>query len=98
MSAKAEGSPVAIRFAASLGLLAFAALCVRGAMRAGPFAPAVGGALVAMLVFAAIGFGIGALARNAVRESVDREIREAEQAEGGDAEAPQTVPRAGPPG
>lgn len=70
---------MAVRFAASLGLLAFAALCLRGALRGWAFVPVVGGALMAMLVFGAVGYGIGLLARNAVRESVQREIEQAEQ-------------------
>ena len=72
---------MAVRFAASLALLAFAVVCSRGAIQGNGFASVVGAALTAMVVFGAIGAAIGALARNAVRESVEREIRQIEQAQ-----------------
>ena len=72
---------MAVRFAASMALVAFGALCVRGALGGDGFASVVPRALAAMAVFGAVGYAIGLLARNAVRESVAREIDEAERRE-----------------
>ena len=70
---------MAARFAASLALVAFGALCARGAIAGDGFASVISLALKAMAVFGAVGYVIGLLARNAVRESVQREIEEAER-------------------
>jgi len=70
---------VAARFAASLALLAFFALCLRGAIRGDAFDAVIGKGLVAMALMGAVGQIIGTLAQHAVRESVDREIQEIEE-------------------
>ena len=70
---------MAKRYAACLALVAFTALCARGAVRGEQFAHVIPRAMVAMAVFGALGYAIGVLARNAVRESVQREVRRIEE-------------------
>jgi len=74
------------RFAVAMGMVALAVVCVGGILRQSPLQDTLLRALVALLVFAAIGYACGLLGAAIMRDAVHSEltrVRDARDARGG---------------